>query len=122
MSYEATGSILEIFDEQQVSEKFRKREFVIEIPDGNYPQQVKFQATQDKCDMLDNFSAGEEVKVMFNLQGKAFTKNGTTNYFNNLTAWKIESVGSGSKPAQSKTAAKAQSYTIDEDESNDLPF
>ncbi|RZK23182.1 MAG: DUF3127 domain-containing protein, partial [Hymenobacter sp.] len=38
MAYDVTGRLHEIFDEQQVSEKFRKREFVLEVQDGQYPQ------------------------------------------------------------------------------------
>ena len=41
---------------QQVSEKFSKREFVVtDSSNGNYPQDILFQATQDKCPLLDGF-------------------------------------------------------------------
>src|SRR5688572_32724125 len=93
MAYDAQGKLHEIFDEQQVSEKFRKREFVLEIPDGAYSNHIKFQLTLDKCDLLDGFNVGDEVKVAFNLSGKPFTKNGTTMYFTNLGAWRIEPAG-----------------------------
>jgi hypothetical protein len=46
-SYEVTGRLIEIFDEQQISEKFRKREFVIEVQDGQYPEQIKFQLVME---------------------------------------------------------------------------
>jgi single-strand DNA-binding protein len=114
MNYEAQGVIIEIFDEQQVSEKFRKREFVIEIPDGKFPQSIKFQLTQDKCDLLDNYATGQEVKVMFNLSGKPFTKEGKTMYFTNLQAWKLESVGGNNSPV-TRTPQPAEA-------DNDLPF
>jgi single-strand DNA-binding protein len=51
MAYDVTGRLHEIFDEQQVSDKFRKREFVLEVQDGQYPQQIKFQLTQDKTSL-----------------------------------------------------------------------
>lgn len=122
MSLESSGKLLEIFDEQQVSEKFKKREFVLEIPDGNYPQQVKFQLSQDKCSLLDQFKVGQEIKVQFNLQGKPFTKNGTTMYFTNLGAWRLEATNSGSAPSGSPAAAAKQNYTVEEDANSDLPF
>lgn len=96
MSYEATGKIIEIYDEQQVTEKFRKREFVLEIPDGMYPQSIKFELTQDKCAALDNFSMGDEVKVTFNIRGRAYERDGKKNYFTTIQAWRLDKSGSGS--------------------------
>lgn len=125
MSFDVQGRLHEIFDETQVSEKFRKREFVLEIPDGSYTQYAKFQLTQDKCGILDNYKTGDEVKVAFNLSGKPFTKNGTTMYFTNLQAWRIEHAGAaqpqGGSPAYAQQPAKASSF-ISDDMDNDLPF
>ena len=76
MAYDVTGRLHEIFDEQQVSEKFRKREFVLEVQDGQYPEHIKFQMVQDKTSLIDPFKMGDEVKVTFNLRGRGFNKNG----------------------------------------------
>ena len=125
MAYDAQGKLHEIFDEQQVSEKFRKREFVLEIPDGAYTQYIKFQLTQDKCNLLDQYKVGDEVKVAFNLSGKPFTKNGTTMYFTNLGAWRIEPASGNNGGGQPNNYAAAQpaaaSFVMDEAD-NDLPF
>jgi single-strand DNA-binding protein len=128
MAYDAQGKLHEIFDEQQVSEKFKKREFVLEIPDGAYTQFIKFQLTQDKCNLLDGFNVGDEVKVAFNLSGKPFTKNGTTMYFTNLGAWRLEAAnGNGGAPQGGNNnfaaapKAAASSFVMDEAD-NDLPF
>lgn len=92
MAFDVTGRIHEIYPEQQVTEKFKKREFVLEIQDGMYQQYIKFQMTQDRCSALDNFSKGDEVKVSFNLTGRpAQSKSGETVYFTNLVAWRLES-------------------------------
>ncbi|MFC6999804.1 DUF3127 domain-containing protein [Rufibacter roseus] len=127
MSFDVQGRLHEIFDETQVSEKFRKREFVLEIPDGSYTQYAKFQLTQDKCSILDNYKTGDEVKVAFNLSGKPFTKNGTTMYFTNLQAWRLEHANSGAQPQQGGNGGYAQqpvksSSFISDDMDNDLPF
>lgn len=114
MSYEATGKLLEIFDTVQVSDKFSKREMVLSIMDGAYEQQVKFQLTQDKCNLLNQYKVGQEVKVDFNLSGKGFEKNGTTMYFTNLQAWKLEAVGN--------TNAKPVKQPVEESDSDSLPF
>lgn len=130
MSFDVQGKLHEIFDEQQVSEKFRKREFVLEIPDGAYTQYIKFQLTQDKCNVLDQYKLGDDVKVTFNLSGKPFIKNGTTMYFTNLSAWRIESAdaaagnagaGGNYRAAAPQPAAGANSFLTDEAD-NDLPF
>jgi single-strand DNA-binding protein len=92
MALEVKGKLLVIMAAQQVTEKFRKREFVLEIANGSsqYVEQVKFQLAQDKCSLLDSYREGDEVNVHFNLRGKPYTKNGETIYFNNLDVWRIE--------------------------------
>ncbi len=125
MSFEIQGKLYETFEEQQVSDKFRKREFVLEIPDGSYTQYVKFQLTQDKCSLLDAYKNGDEVKVTFNLSGKPFTKNGTTMYFTNLQAWRLEpaAANNGNFGAPAGAPAKADAPTFySSDADNDLPF
>ena len=71
-SFEAVGTMHVVMDTQQVKDTFKKREFVIEMQDGNYPQHIKFQVTQDRCALLDNFKVGQQVKVLFNLRGRPF--------------------------------------------------
>lgn len=96
MSYEITGKLIEKFDTLQVSEKFKKREFVIEKEDNNgssiFVDTIKIQLTQDRCDILEPFNFNDEIKVSFNVKGSKWEKEGKTNYFTNLDAWKIEKV------------------------------
>jgi len=90
---ETTGIIKVIFDTQRVSDKFQKRDFVLTTEAGTpYPQSVSFQATKDKCDALNNFKVGDEIKVNFNLKGREWQDSNTlqTKFFNTLEAWKIE--------------------------------
>jgi hypothetical protein len=79
------GIIKRIGSTEQVSDKFKKRELIIEIP-GNYPQTVKFEFLQDKVDLLDTVKIGENVNVHFNLNGREH--NG--NVYNTLQGWKID--------------------------------
>jgi single-strand DNA-binding protein len=140
MAYDVTGRLHEIFDEQQVSEKFRKREFVLEVQDGQYPEHIKFQMVQDKTSLIDPFKMGDEVKVTFNLRGRGFNKNGQMIYFTNLEAWRIEpaaggaagggSYGGGQQAAPRPAAqnqnpnlrAQPSAAPIAGDDDNDLPF
>ena len=95
--YTAQGQVLAIWDTKQVSDKFRVREFAIEIPGergAQYNQQVKFQATQDRCERLDDIKVGDTVDVSFNLRGREYTRKqtGEVDYFTSLDAWRVEMV------------------------------
>ena len=95
MSYELTGKLIEKFDVQQVSDSFKKREFVVEKEEnvaGNvYTEVIKFQCVQDKVSMLDNVNVNDIVTVSFNIRGRKWDKpGGDTIYFTNLDAWRME--------------------------------
>ena len=95
MSFEIKGRLAEIFETQQISEKFQKREFILETKEtggggSEFIEHIKFQALQDKCSMLDSLHADDIVKVSFNLKGRKWEKDGRVSYFTNLDAWRIE--------------------------------
>ncbi|YCM44380.1 DUF3127 domain-containing protein [Verrucomicrobiaceae bacterium 227] len=90
-TFELTGTLKVIEDLQTFSSGFTKREFVIEVPDGKYPQMVKFESVRDKIDQLNNLSIGDELKVTFDIRGNEYKGR----YYVNLNAWKIESSGGG---------------------------
>lgn len=123
-----TAKILEIYDTQQISDSFKKREFVVEYAENpQYPEYIKFESIQEKCDQLDQVKVGDTVSVQFNLKGRRWTDpQGNVKYFNSLQAWRIESQGGmTSAPAQPDTASNAaepdvlgQSFSEDDD----LPF
>ncbi|MCD6067671.1 MAG: hypothetical protein K0S33_2497 [Bacteroidetes bacterium] len=95
---EVTGILKLKYDVQQVSDKFKKRDFVMTVePTSPYPQHVTFQLTQDKVSLVDNFNVGEEMKVSFNLRGREWNSpQGETKYFNTIDAWRIEKMTAGS--------------------------
>ena len=104
MSFEASGRIIELFDTQRISDKFQKREFVLEMKETSnsgfeFVEMVKFQTIQDKCSLLDSFNVGDMVKVSFNLRGRRWEKDGRVSYFTNLDAWRIENVQSTNEPS-----------------------
>jgi hypothetical protein len=99
--YKLTGTVKVIKPAEQVSDKFSKREFVVVDNSTMYPQDIIFQASQDKCSMLDGIMEGQQVEVSFNLRGKEWTSpQGEVRYFNTLDAWRIEASGeTPNKPA-----------------------
>ena len=100
MGMEIDGRLHATFETQQVTERFRKREFVIELADNpRYPQFVLFQLTGDRCENLDGFEVGEEVRVEFSLRGREWkSPRGEIKYFNSLDVWKLERRGGASGP------------------------
>lgn len=118
--------ILKVKNEaQQVSEKFKKREFVLTDNSSQYPQHISFQLTQDKCNLIDQYKVGTEIKVHFNLRGREWTSpQGEVKYFNTLEAWRIEggaNSGSGNVSASNKMEGVSETFTA-ATEGDDLPF
>src|SRR5574343_2026918 len=99
MSYEIVGKLVAKFDIVQRTESFKTREFVIEksedINGRTITNYVKFQCVQDKTAMPDRFNLGEDVKVLFNIKGTKWVKDGRENYITNLDAWRMETVKMG---------------------------
>lgn len=111
-----TGTLEVKFDEEVISDKFKKRDFVLTIdPNGQYSQHVQFQLSNDKCSLIEKFAIGDELRVYFNLLGRAWRKDDVTKYFNTLSAWKVELV----KEAKHGTP---QDSIFDNDSTGDLPF
>lgn len=110
-TFETTGTLKVKMDTQVVSEKFSKREFVLTTEaTSNYPQQVSFQLTQDKCSMLDAYNIGDEIKVSFNLRGREWNGPNGVRYFNTLEAWRLERAQGGAQaqaPRQESYSAPA---------------
>jgi len=128
MAFEQEGVLHKVFDTQSKTDSFQAREFVIKL-DGNYPQFIKFQLTQDRCDLINNFKEGDTIKVSFDLRGREWNEK----YFTNLNAWRIaagEAQVAPSGPPQSfepmvgaepaTTSDSSQKMTAED--FDDLPF
>ncbi len=88
------GQIINIGQTEVVSDKFKKRDFVVKSTDTQYPQEVSFQLQQDKVNLLDSMEVGQEVTVHYNLNGRSWVnQQGETKWFNTLQCWKIETNG-----------------------------
>lgn len=110
MSYTVTAKLHEIGETQVVSERFKKREFVVitERLGGPtvYTEFIKFQIVQDYVNLLDEYNVGDMVEVSFDLKGRKWDdpKSGETKYFTNLQAWKL----SRATPQEQQQAAPVQ--------------
>jgi hypothetical protein len=93
-SYSIKGTIHTITETKQVSARFSKRELVLDVEDGKYPQVVCLEVSNDRCAALDDFRVGDEVSVEFNVRGREWkSPSGEVKYFTTLAAWKIEATG-----------------------------
>jgi single-strand DNA-binding protein len=94
MNFEITGKLYEIYPTNQKTDKFRSREFVLVTSkmagDREVVDYVKFQTTNDRCDLLNKYNVGSEVTVHFNIRGNRWENAGKVSYFTNLDAWRIE--------------------------------
>lgn len=123
MTFDLEGKLIEKYDTKEISDRFRKREFVLEAQENNpnfdRVNYVKFQLTQDKCELLDQYNVGDNLKVSFNIRGNRWEKNGNVSYFTNLEAWRMEKSGGSSEPAQ---PAAPPADIADESDGDELPF
>lgn len=90
-SFEMEGTVKVIEDIQSFASGFTKREFVIEVEDGKFPQSIKFECVKDKTALIDQFQIGDPVKVFFDIRGNEYKGK----YYVNLNAWKLERPGAG---------------------------
>lgn len=80
------GKIHQIGEEQSVSDKFKKREFVINTG-GQYPQYILLQLVNNNCSVIDSFNIGDSVVAFINLKGREY--NGK--YYNSIECYKLKS-------------------------------
>ena len=124
MSFEIEGKLVEKFDEVAVSDKFKKREFVIETEDNAngsiYTETIKFQLVQKNCDAISPMNLGEQVKVHFNIKGRKWEKDGKVSYFTNLDAWRV---GKGNGSGDASSMSSEPFPEVESQDSGDaLPF
>ena len=104
---------------------FRKRELVV-TTDEQYPQHIMIEFTQDKCDILNTYNVGEDVKVSINLRGREWVNpQGETKFFNAIQGWRIEKVGAAA-PAGAPPVPSPEQFEkaadVNTDAHDDLPF
>jgi len=128
MSFEIIGKLIAKYDIIIRTESFRTREFVIEkseeINNRTIVNYVKFQCVQDKTSIVDSVNIGDNVKVLFNIKGSKWEKEGKTNYITNLDAWKIEQLLKVAQVSQidNEYMEPLDTFTSTASDGDDLPF
>lgn len=117
MAYDLTGKVKVIQDPQTFASGFTKREFVVTVEDGKYPQDICLECVQDKVKLLDSLKEGQTVTVTFDIRGREY--NGR--YFNNLQAWKIQAEEQGGAADEDRPPVPDDSEAPG-DFDDDIPF
>ncbi len=104
---------------------FRKRELVLTTQE-QYPQHILVEFIQDKCDLLNNFSVGQDVKISINIRGREWTNpQGEVKYFNSIQGWRIESLQTEMPqdlPPMPPEDAFEPATNVNTEDPDDLPF
>ncbi len=118
MAYDLTGKIKLIQEAKTFDSGFTKREMVVIVEDGKYPQEINIEFVQDKVNLLDSLQTGQTVTVTFDIRGREY--NGR--YFNNLQGWKIaSSLEESTFPNESESPVPSNVTSHDFDD-GDIPF
>jgi hypothetical protein len=112
MAYEIKGRVKSVGAVEQKTEKFAKRNLVIETDDAKYPQTLQFETSGDRNALLDAVGAGDAVTIQFDLRGRE-GRDGRV--WNTLSVWKlnVDSRGAGHSAPSGSGGGSAQ---------DDIPF
>ncbi len=132
MQFTLRAKLVRKFDTASISATFKKREFVVEYAENpSYPQNIKMEFTQDRCEILDRFNLGDIVEVNFNIKGRIWINpQGVETFFNTIDAWRMTKVDENTpvnpvNPPVTKTTAEnnsTSSVVFPESDNDDLPF
>jgi single-strand DNA-binding protein len=123
---ELSGTIYRLSEAQDISEKFRKREVVIKT-DDQYPQTIPVEFVQDRIDLLNSYSEGQQVTISINIRGREWTSpKGEVIFFVSVQGWRIQPLQQGSAAAPASAAAPVAATpapaNTNATEDDDLPF
>lgn len=81
------GKIVSLGHTVAITEKFSKRELLLEVEDKNpaYNQKIPFDFTQDRCKYLDKCAVGDLVTLKFNIRTSLWKER----YIVSLQGWFI---------------------------------
>lgn len=117
---EVTGKLIVKKDTQKFGAKeFKKRECVVETTE-QYPQPIQIEFVQDKCELLDKFNIGDDVKISINLRGRKWESPDKGDvYFNSIQGWRIGKAEISNIPEAEQFATTTD---VNDNEPDDLPF
>jgi len=125
MAYDLTGTIHVIQEPMTFASGFTKREFVVEVEDGKYPQFINLECLQDKVSLLDDLRVGDRVHAKIDIRGREH--NGR--YFNSLVCWNVKADGLGKSSEDPAEGGTGKAPLLGEEappasmgDDDDIPF
>jgi hypothetical protein len=96
---------------------FRKRMVVLEQDKGSFTNYVPVEFTRDACDTVDGMKKGDEVEIVYRLNGRRWQKDpdSEVKFFVNLEALTFQVVGDGPTSSGSANDAFAEAGGDDDD-------
>lgn len=111
------GKLIKVGEIQNISDKFQKREFVVET-DEKYPQKIQLELQGANCDIVDSYKIGQKIECSISLRGRLWTNpEGVDKYFNTIVCWLIQP-----KKEDSEQGTSATTEFIVDSTQSDLPF
>lgn len=80
------GIIRQVSPVETFASGFKRRTFLLDVPDPRFPQTLPFSLTRDRVGLIDPYSPGDAVTVTFDIRGREY--NGR--HFVDLNAWRID--------------------------------
>ena len=116
---EVIGSIIHIGNTEVVGSAgtFKKRLLVVKTNE-QYAQEVPIDFVQDKCDILDKYAIGENVKVGINIRGNSY--NGK--WYFSLNGWRIDKEDAATKVETFEVKQPLEVSAVLQQAADDLPF
>jgi len=103
-----TGTIVRLFQAQQITEKFKSRKVWVRENVDQYPNTFEVEFTNDNCAKLDAFTESQQVTIDINIRGRYWQKNEREGVMTSLNGWKISVAG--------------DTTATETDQTDDLPF
>ena len=121
---ELLGKIKHIGDIKTYGDNgFRKRELVL-TTEEQYPQHILIEFIQNNCELLDNYSIGQTVRIGINIRGREWeSPDQGIKYFNSIQGWRIESLDDQvMDSAAEDLPIESENNPKDDLTEDDLPF
>lgn len=115
---EFAGTITNLIPEELVGQnQLRKKAIVVEeITDREFKGSVIVDFYGDKCDLLNGFKVGDQVKVGLNFRAREYNNK----RYNGVSGWRVDSLVWGGEAPQVPAAGWAAPATTSYED--DLPF
>lgn len=103
---------------------FRKRMIVLEQDKGRFTNYVPVEFTHEGCDSVDQLNVGDEVEVTYQLSGRKWQRDPSSEvkYFLNASASSFRVIGGAAPPDNQDSIASANDAFYEAADEDDLPF